>query len=136
MDFFLSWSQIITFLSSPPEQIRFISLLNLAELTQLVCPTKELLNFKVSISHNLIVLSIHPLNIILPSVEKSNDKTGAVCPLIVFVFICEPGYHKLIVLSWEALANIFSFGEKTTSLHFLSCPCRSSLRLGFNVFHK
>ncbi len=97
--FFLVWSQIITFLSSPPEQIKFISRLSLAELTQCVCPTYELLNFKVSISHSFIVLSIHPLTIIRPSLEKSKDRTGAVCPLIVLVFTWVPGYHKFIVLS-------------------------------------
>jgi hypothetical protein len=69
---------MITLLSYPPEHIKFISLLNLAELTQFVWPTNELLNFKVSISHNLIVLSIHPLKIFLPSDEKSNDKIGPV----------------------------------------------------------
>lgn len=50
---------------------------------------------------------MHPLRIILPSVEKSRERTGAVWPLIVFVLMCDPGYHKLIVLSWDALANIF-----------------------------
>ena len=82
-------------------------MLSFAELTQFVCPTYELLTFKVSISHSLIVLSVHPLRIILPSLEKSSDNTAPVCPLIVLVLTLVPGYHRLIVESCEALASIF-----------------------------
>lgn len=97
----------MTLLSSPPEQIRFMSLLSLAEFTQLVWPTKELLNFRVSMSQILMVLSMHPLTIVRPSVEKSRERTGAVCPLMILVFMWDPGYHRLMVQSWEALAKIF-----------------------------
>lgn len=77
MAFFFKIFQIIIFLPFPPEQTRSIWGLILAEFTQFVYPIKEFLNFKVSISQNLIILSILALKIDLLSVEKSKDKTGA-----------------------------------------------------------
>lgn len=76
-------------------------------MIQFVCPIYDDLNFNVSISHNLILLSSDEDKIFLPSDEKLTDFTEPVCPLIVFVFTLVPGYHNLIKLSPEPLTNIF-----------------------------
>lgn len=107
ISFLFSASQTINFLSSPPEQTRLISWLILALLTQLLWPIKEPLNFKVSISHNLTLLSSLAVKIDLPSDEKSTDLTAAVWPLMVLVLILVAGYHNLTVVSFEALASMF-----------------------------
>ncbi len=77
------------------------------EFTQFVCPIYELLNFNVSISVNLIILSSPADKIFFPSGVKLTDFTGAEWHFIVLVFTLVPGYHNLIVLSYEALARIF-----------------------------
>jgi len=107
-----------------------------ALLTQLLCPKNEALNFIVSISHILTLLSSLAVKIVLPSLKKFTLFTAAVCPLIVFVLMLVPGYHSLTEVSCEALAITFSFGEKSTLLIFLVCPSRVRCRFGFEMFQR
>jgi hypothetical protein len=79
----------------------------LALLTQLLCPKNDPLNFSVSISHIFTLLSSLAVNRVFPSLKKSTDLTGAVCPLIFFVLILVPGYHNLTELSYDPLAITF-----------------------------
>lgn len=80
-------SHTINFLSYPPEQTKDIYEFIFAEFTQLLCPMKDALNLRVSMSYNLIDLSSEAVRIFLPSLENSTDLTAALCPLIILVFI-------------------------------------------------
>jgi hypothetical protein len=71
----------------PAEAIRLQSGLNLAVLTQFLCPKYDALNFKVPTSHNLTVLSSEAESKNYPSKENSTDLTGAWCPLISLLFL-------------------------------------------------
>ena len=70
-------------------------------------------------SHIFTLLSSLDDKIKLASGLKLTDRTAAVCPLMVFVFVAVPGYHSLIRLSWEPLTMTLSMGEKLIALHFL-----------------
>lgn len=94
----------------------------MALFTQFVCPTNEPLNLRVSMSHNLTLLSSEADKMFLPSAENSILLTAAVCPLIVLVFVLVPGYQSLMRVSSEPLASTFSFGEKHRLVTFLVCP--------------
>ena len=85
-------------------------------------------------SHIFTLLSSLDDNIKLASGLKFTDRTGAVCPLIVFVFVAVPGYQSFIRLSWEPLTIILSMGEKLMALHFLVCPSRSRFLLELATF--
>lgn len=74
--FFFSVSHKIILVSSPAEAIRLESGLNLAVLTQLLCPMYDALNFNVPTSHILTVLSSDPETSISPSEENSTERTG------------------------------------------------------------
>lgn len=45
--------------------------------------------------------------IVLPSLKKQTDLTAAVCPLMTLVLMLVPGYHNLMVLSYDELASTF-----------------------------
>lgn len=128
-------SQISSFLSYPPEQTSDISGFTLALLIQLLWPKKDPLNFRVSMSHILTLLSSLAVSSIFPSPKKSTHFTAAVWPLIVLVLILLPGYHNLTVVSYDELAITFSLGEKETAEILFVCPSRVKLRLGLLIFH-
>ena len=65
------------------------------------------MNLSVSTSQSLTLLSSLEVSRLLPSDVNLTDRTAAVCPLMVFVFMLVPGNHSLTVVSYEALARMF-----------------------------
>ena len=136
MHFFFYTSQIINFLSYPPDAMIDMSDDIYAVLTQFVWPTYELLNFKVLRSHSFILLSSLAESKLFPSGVNLTDLTAAVCPLMVLVFMDVPGYQSLIRLSYDPDAKTFSLGEKARVVHFLVWPSRSRFLLDFATFQR
>jgi hypothetical protein len=89
----------------------------------------ELLNFSVATSHSFTLLSSLEDNMRLASGLKLTDRTAAVWPLMVLVFVEVPGCQSLINVSCEPLTMTLSMGEKLIALHFLIWPSRSRFLL-------
>ena len=59
-----------------PDKIKVSSEEKIADVTELVCPFNVLITCPVQMSHNLIVKSLDPDNIIFSSVEKTTELTS------------------------------------------------------------